>query len=400
MTRESAHLDDALLVEVIAPKKRRRPKRLRAKKPNLSIAQILAWADAHYERTGHWPSWHSDPISEAPAETWSAVHQALRKGSRGLPGGSSLPRLLEAERGVRNQSNLPHLSEKRIVRWARDHHRQTGRWPTVRSGAVAAAPQENWRLIDAALRQGLRGLRRGDSLANLLLRRLRVRNRHQLPPLTVERILQWADEHKQRTGRWPSLYSGEVVSRGVQTGENWNTVNNALLRGLRGLPGGSTLATLLAEHRGHRPLSSLPPLSIKQILAWADVYYRQTGKWPTRASGPIPSTDGEDWKNVNSALIHGLRGLPPGSSLAKLLERKRGVRNRANLPHFNTDQILQWADDHFRQTGQWPNENSGPILQAPGETWRAVDSALRTGIRGLPRGSSLYRLLAAHRRPR
>jgi hypothetical protein len=70
------------------------------KKPPLSVEQILAWADAFHARTGEWPPSVAAPIPEAPGETWSAVNAALRVGVRGLPGGSSLPRLLREHRGV------------------------------------------------------------------------------------------------------------------------------------------------------------------------------------------------------------------------------------------------------------------------------------------------------------
>ena len=62
--------------------------------PRLTIAQILRWARTHYQETGNWPRRTSGPIAGADGETWSAVHSALRNGRRGLPGGSSLPRLL------------------------------------------------------------------------------------------------------------------------------------------------------------------------------------------------------------------------------------------------------------------------------------------------------------------
>jgi hypothetical protein len=41
---------------------------------------------------------------------------------------------------------------------------------------------------------------------------------------------------------------------------------------------------------------------------------------------------------------------------------------------------------------------SGPVAGAPGETWRAIDEALRRGHRGLPGDSSLSWLLAHHGR--
>jgi hypothetical protein len=61
------------------------------------------------------------------------------------------------------------------------------------------------------------------------------------------------------------------------------------------------------------------------------------------------------------------------------------------------EQILHWADLHFRRTGKWPKYNIGPVVDAAGESWAAVDSALRYGKRGLPGESSLARMLAEKR---
>lgn len=46
--------------------------------------------------------------------------------------------------------------------------------------------------------------------------------------------------------------------------------------------------------------------------------------------------------------------------------------------------ILRWADAHYRRTGQWPQNNSGPIVDAPSEKWANIDQALRKGLCGLP----------------
>jgi hypothetical protein len=68
------------------------------------------------------------------------------------------------------------------------------------------------------------------------------------------------------------------------------------------------------------------PLSVAQILAWADAYYERTGRWPNSKSGPIPEAPGETWNAVNLALYLGYRGLPVGDSLGKLLDRhQRGA---------------------------------------------------------------------------
>jgi hypothetical protein len=113
-------------------------------------------------------------------------------------------------------------------------------------------------------------------------------------------------------------------------------------------------------------------------------------------SGPIPGTD-EACENVDAALRQGFRGLPGGNLLARLIGERRGVRNQATTPPLTKEQILGWADAYHARTGHWPRLHSGPIPEAPGETWAAVEAALSLGSRGLPGGSSLYRFLRCHR---
>jgi hypothetical protein len=59
------------------------------------------------------------PVHDNRNEKWLNLNEALRVGLRGLPGGDTLARLLDRERGVRNMQNLPPLAARLIVRWAR-----------------------------------------------------------------------------------------------------------------------------------------------------------------------------------------------------------------------------------------------------------------------------------------
>jgi hypothetical protein len=111
----------------------------------------------------------------------------------------------------------------------------------------------------------------------------------------------------------------------------------------------------------------------------------------------VVGQEGEVWANVNAALREGGRSLRGGSSLAKLLAERLGLRTRANVPRLTVEKILAWADAHFQATGRWPSVRCGPVVGVPGETWMAVEAALDLGNRGLPGGSSLARLLAEHR---
>ena len=76
-------------------------KQQRCYRRNLTIEQILAWADAHQQRTGRRPTVGSGIVVGGNGETWVGINGFLRRGHRGLPGGSSLSKLLNEHRGPR-----------------------------------------------------------------------------------------------------------------------------------------------------------------------------------------------------------------------------------------------------------------------------------------------------------
>lgn len=298
---------------------------------------------------------------------------------------------------------LPPLTITQILDWADRHHARTRTWPTADSGWVFENRNEMWRRLDAALRLGLRGLERGCSLAKLIDRERGVRNPKGLPPLVEAQIAAWAQLHHQGTGVWPTETTGPVPDT---RGEVWGNIDAALRMGIRGLPGGDSLPRLLARqfgvrlgiHRYATVLQLLPPLTVPEILRWADAYFAQTGAWPKNNSGLIAEAPGRKWSGVNGALrAKRVRGLRGPCTLAQLLTRSRGVRNPIHPPRLSVRDILRWADAHCRQTGQWPTFHAGVIAEAPEETWGAIHSALKHGGRGLGGGGTLARLLATHR---
>ena len=87
----------------------------------LSKSIILRWARASRRRTRQWPTHLSGPIPESPGDNWEAIRYALREGRRGLPGGSSLARLLAEHRGVPLVNPFApriRLSNAQILDWA------------------------------------------------------------------------------------------------------------------------------------------------------------------------------------------------------------------------------------------------------------------------------------------
>ncbi len=364
---------------------------------NLSVDQILDWADAWIARTGRRPLKNAGEIPDSGGLTWNLVDSALRKGDGFLPQDSSLETLLRAARPVRPRR--PPVTEEQILFWADAFYARSGRWPIVWSGPIPEAPGETWQLLDAALRGGFRTLPGGSSLSRLLVSRRGAEppvNARSLHLLSVPEILAWADAHHLRHGKWPTCVSGPIPEAPHR--ESWRTVHDALKTATRGLPDRTSLSQLLKQTRGVLPSRERDPFSTDLILAWADAHHSRTGEWPNQRSGPIPESAGATWRGVHCCFIRGARGLPRGTSLALFLAEKRGLRHQALLPELRFPQIMAWALAYRDRNGRWPNERSGAILECPGETWFAVDRALRDGRRGLPGDLSLSRLTAGMRR--
>jgi RHS repeat-associated protein len=104
-------------------------------RPDLTVAQILDWADAFQARFGRWPT-YQDGGAGLPDTTWCALDSCLRRGHRGLNPGSSLAQLLLTHRGRQHAHRRPALTPALILSWADAHHARTGAWPDQYSGPV------------------------------------------------------------------------------------------------------------------------------------------------------------------------------------------------------------------------------------------------------------------------
>jgi hypothetical protein len=107
-------------------------------------------------------------------------------------------------------------------------------------------------------------------------------------------------------------------------------------------------------------------------------------------SGRVGAAPEESWGIIDYALKHGRRGLPGGSSLARLLAEQVPAYSRA----LTLETIIAWGQAHFATYGRWPRASSGAVIGATGERWGTLGVALREGHRGLPSGQSLAKLFS------
>ncbi len=287
--------------------------------------------------------------------------------------------------------NLPDLSADQVLAWASAFFTRTGEWPNWQSGPIPESPGDTWFTVAAAMSVGERGFPRGGSLHRFI-------DEHRGPDIEPDprfsknQVLAWADAWKAQTGRRPTRESGEIPGSG---GVTWSDVEHDL-RTQRGvLPGGIALSQLLATERR---VVRHPLVTEKKVLGWADAFHKRHGSWPTLNSGTIrEAPHGRTWRSVDAALRKGRWYMPAGPSLRLLLKRARGVGRTHRRDPLALEELLAWGEAHHARTGKWPDTRSGPIPEAPGDTWRTIHLTLKTGGRGLPGGSSIAMLFAEQR---
>jgi hypothetical protein len=111
-----------------------------------------------------------------------------------------------------------------------------------------------------------------------------------------------------------------------------------------------------------------PPAAAGEKLAKADARRRSTLAY---ALGLV---EGDPALHALAALSEEHVGLlfHLGFSEYHFLSTLCGEGNRFAY-RLTVGQVLAWADAHHTRTGKWPTVASGPVAEAPGERWTAID---------------------------
>ena len=269
-----------------------------------------------------------------------------------------------------------------IVKY-RDGH--NGKYPTKRSGVIGDS-DNTYAAVDLAMSGGYRGFEKGGSLSKFKAKHFGVTPYGAL--YTYDVIISWIQKYCDKYNCIPVQKSGIVefaVADGYEPSITWSSIDGCLSMGRRGLPGGSSLATLTNDMT--YGFMAYKHITMEEIDFWRQVFYTNNGYWPHKRSGVISEALEKygqlTWDAVDQILRVGRRGLPGGSSLAFL----------TNGPSLNPslEEIMNWMQEIFDETGQYPSQRSGVIVQAAESyghlKWNSVNQRLRLEHCGLPKSS-------------
>jgi hypothetical protein len=156
-----------------------------------------------------------------------------------------------------------------------------------------------------------------------------------------------------------------------------------------------------------------PPLTEELIVEWIKLYKEYTGIYPVSKSDDTSSDPvwinniatnkwealDENWHAIDGALRDGDRTLPGGSSLYQL----RKAHGLIEKPDLTVKKIKRWIRlyNEYYEGKKWPSSKSpiiwdkdaeGKWIKVESENWRAIETALIRGRRGLPEGLSIAQL--------
>ncbi|MDC0274489.1 hypothetical protein OAK91_07135, partial [Planctomycetaceae bacterium] len=393
-------------------------------KQELTVSQILSWADEHHKRTGKWPKHNSGKVHEQD-ETWNAIDFSLKTGGRGLKEQLSLAKLLWERRGVKWRRRKRSLNLDWIQEQAIHYYYMTGKWPTNTSGEIFDTG-ENWMNIQIALQTGDHGLKGGQSLEQLLYEfstTLNDTDKAKIPKkdLALGFIYSKIYEYRNLTGKWPKSNAPVDSDQNLR----WGRLYYQLKIGFEGLPRGINLNALIDAIKIDKHDKFTPhKLTKAWIKKQSQIFYSVNHEFPNpRKTGYLRyiGRTNLSWESIDLALKFGLRGLNGGSSLVSLFVTKYSKTNRKNsqkdidekppTTHSKNTSFKSsnqssktnssgltygWiaiqASEYYSEHGKWPNAYSGKI-DGSDTTWASIDAALRIGLKGFPGGESLDRLI-------
>jgi hypothetical protein len=207
------------------------------------------------------------------------------------------------------------------------------------------------------------------------LRRLRE-SLGRAAPVSLQQVHDAMQTFVLEQERWPDRHDGAIPT----LEGSWLAIDEALRVGVRGLPGGSSLAKERVALTGARRRQSLTEENVKAAIL---AHHRATGAWPNDSTkGVIPGV-GYTWSYVRAFIRnsgHGFHGL------VRELQGLSAEKTRLTLASVE-EAIAAFRTAH---DGRWPTCSTAgtvPILDSerPTLTWSTLDTLLAVGTSGLPK---------------
>ena len=225
--------------------------------------------------------------------TWSGINRAARKKGRTL---FQILEPLRKKLGIVSAKDKENLTEEKIIEAARKFYEKYHRLPTSgikdKNKEVPGMLDETWPAIHQAGRYGLRGLKEGRTLSEIL-----KPLKKELYGLTEDKIIKMAKEFYKIHGSLPTQHSKEKVPGMPHA--TWSAIDQAGYNGKNGLKKGRTLSEILMPLKAKLDGIKLTRKGIPKIFKNANTVRRLKTKNRSSNKEVYSSLSIDKSRNVN-----------------------------------------------------------------------------------------------------
>ena len=388
----------------------------RSNKSLLTEQQIVEWIKIFYEKENKYPSSGDKYVYERDGkggykivedEAWKSIEGSVTKKGR-YTGSITTFTELKKKHGFVIDRNL---YVEQIKEWMQIFYEVKGKYPSTEDDEVyerdgkdiyRVIQDRKWKSISWALMNKKMGLENiPDDESSLEKFREKYGFVGKADDLTEAKIKEWIEIFYEKESKYPHAEDPNVYERDSNGGyriikrEKWQNINANLIRGGRGLSGGSSLADFKEGHG----FTDKIVRTVEQLKEWMEIYYEYKGKYPSNIGkksvykrsdkGGFDVAEGDDWSNIDRALERGeIVGLTEKMTLADF-KVKFGYKS-ADL---TVDQVKEWIEIFYEYKGKYPSQHDKEVFErdenggyrvVEEEVWQEIGTALYNGSRGLP----------------
>ena len=303
---------------------------------NLNHEVVTGWIINHVIQYKKWPGRNTTTkIKDFPHETWAAIDLALRVGTRGLPG----------------RSSLHILANEFVYKKALEFVKNRGYPPHALSGSVDGFPGLTWDIINQAFRNDQSANKK--TLFDFLGEKGLIKNYKK--SFAQRDILLAVEEYRNDHDlNLPDYTSGPVTLPESGTKTSWKTINKSLKRGdVDGVPAGTNLHLFLLEN-GYKTGKKIKATGLSLLNAFNTVAWMIISKDRT----PLNTED-----RFNHGLLRDTR-ITVGDFVTKIFNGDvPGIPSRTTPDKFRQFVLHRLNDRNYKApTEKEIYEAMGPVI--------------------------------------
>jgi hypothetical protein len=212
--------------------------------------------------------------------------------------------------------------------------------------------------------------------------------------LNEDLIKSWAQEYKAKHGKYPSSLSKEVeMIPDCFKIRGWRALDSSLRVGGRGLSGGSSLVFLLGGNRVKQKNLLVGEELVQELKKSLLNFKEKEGKFPSRYLSGSFLSDGSTLKSIDRAFQRRNRGLDKigCKTLSDFMRKEFGEGPTGII--LKIDDVKKEIREYIRIGKERLTRNSVDFALFDGTSAENLRGLLKSGSRGLPKGSSLSKLV-------